>query len=470
MLQKLYLVIWKFRFVLIGAIVIGCIWGWQVAQQQSMFLVALDSNSGAVQWFQPLGPGKDFYSRGAIAAGGVLMLESAESSKPEQKFDTYRLQAFSAQSGVRLWTTQLNASAEETTDGFGYSLAANSVIQLEPTALYLQVGDKLRLLEPKTGQQRWEMKRPWYNAGERADLWLSLGVAATQERVTVVQSRSNPQLIQILDAATGKVLRQTPIPSTDSFTNFSQITQNDRQVFTTLRDRSINGARSDEATVIAYNTDTGQVQFRVPDQSYVNKLQAAGNLLQLSTNAVFDSKQPERKIEGRLVAIDAQTGRLRWQRLDSELNCFNYRSTWQADAQSVYLNCERRRNEQSSSTIVALSAQTGQIQWQSLISPNWHSDDVPMTMGARQLLLLRQARQDNRTQTQAIALDRQTGKLLWTVALFEKRALFFRSRLATERDQFFVTDMIPRWQLWLLRLNPQWYLNAAITPDAEPNR
>lgn len=469
MLKKLYSVIWKFKFVLMGAIVIAGIWGWQVAQQSSMMLVALDTNTGTVQWFQRLGSQKDFYSRGAIAAGGILVVESAESSVPEQKFDTYRLQAFSVQSGERLWNKQLNAPAEERTNGFGYSLAANSVINLDSTALYFQVGDELRSLEPKTGQQRWAIKRPWFNTGERADLWLSLGVAAAEQQVAVVQWRSKPQSIQVLDALTGKVLRQTPIPSANSFTNFSRITQSDRRVFTTLRSSSPDGSRSDESTVAAYNTNTGQVQFQTP-ASYINNLQATSKTLQLSTDTVSNSEPSKRQIEGRIVALEAQTGRSLWQRLNSELECFNYGSTWQADAQSVYLNCNRRRNEQNSSTIVALSAQTGQTQWQSLMSSNWHSADVPMTISAGQLLMLRQAKQGNRYQTQAIALDRQTGKLLWTVALFERRDLFFRSRLATDRDRFFVLDAIPRWQLWLLQLNRQWYLNSAIVPDLDSKR
>jgi outer membrane protein assembly factor BamB len=400
MLQKIYRVNWKFKLVLAGLIAVGGFWGWQVAQHRSMVLLALDTHTGTLQWFHVLGAWDDFYSRGPLVANGTVILESAESSAPQKRLDTYRLRAFSARSGEGLWARQVDAPATNTTTGFGYELASNSVVQLQSTALYLQSGDELRSLDLSTGQPRWSIRRPWFNNGERANLWLNLGIAATQQRVGVVFLDPQRQRIQFLDATTGRVLRQTPFPATDWLTNFSRIAQNDRTAFIT------NGSANEASRVItAYSLDTGQILFRQPFEGSINNVQATDKTLLLSTDVVSNPKQPDRRIEGQMVALNSQNGRLRWQRSNSQLQCVNYASTWQADSQSVYLNCDRRNHGiQGSSTIVALSTQTGEIRWQTVISPNRHSKDIPIAVSKRQLLTLRQVNQGERLQTQAIAL------------------------------------------------------------------
>ena len=458
--KRLYSRLWKFKFILAGVIVAGSLWGWQVAQQRSTTLVALDAGTGTVRWFQPIGAENEVYSPGAIADGDTVMLESATSSVPEKRFDTYRLQAFSAQSGSALWTKQLNASVRDTADGFGYSLASNSVISLQPKAVYFQAGNELQSLDPKTGQQNWMIKRPWFNTREKVIFWHGLGVATIEQKLAVLQLNSRQSLIEILDTATGKRLKQISITSTDEFTNYSRLTQTNGQIFVAGQVRS----KSDSSALTAYNAETGLVRFRIPFERVITDLRTSGGVLQLITDS---TKQPERRIEARMLMSDSQTGRSLWQHSESELDCFNFRffGTEEADTQSVYLHCNRRRNDRDSSTVVALLTQTGQTQWRSLISSDWHSDDTPLAIGTHQLFTLRRARQGSRFQTQAIALDRQTGKILWTVALFEERterSIFFRSRIAAEHDQVFILDNLPQWQLWFLRMNRRWYLNSAI--------
>lgn len=267
--------------------------------------------------------------------------------------------------------------------------------------------------------------------------------------------------MQFLDAATGRVLRQTPFPATDWLTNFSRVTQNDRNAFIT--NGSANGAN---LVITAYNMETGQILFRQPFEGSINNAQATGKTLLLSTDAVSTLEQPDRRIESQIVALDSQNGRLLWRRSNSQMQCYGYASTWQADSQWVYLNCNRPGHGfRGSSTIVALSTQTGEIRWQTVINPNHHSDDIPIAINERQLLTLRQINQGDTLQTQAIALDRQTGTVLWTHALFDTRARFFRSRLAANGNQFFLMDEIPRWQLWLLQMNRHWYLKRSITVE-----
>lgn len=178
MLQKTYRVNWKFKFALAILLAVGGFWGWQVAQKKSMVLLALDTRTGTVRWFHSFGAWDAFYSQGPLVTNGTVILESAESSTAEQRFDTYRLQAFSAQSGDGLWMKKVDSPAGNTAAGFGYELASNSVIQLQSTALYLQSGSELRSLDLSTGQPRWSIQRPWFTS-ERVNLWLNLGVAAT---------------------------------------------------------------------------------------------------------------------------------------------------------------------------------------------------------------------------------------------------------------------------------------------------
>ena len=462
MLQRLGSVIWKYKLILAGAIAAGGIWGWHVAQQRSATLVAFDTNTGTVQWFQALRSVDDFYSRGAIATNGTVVLSSAASSTPEQRFDTYQLQAFAVQSGDRLWSKHFNAPVGDETSGFGYLFAANPAINLQPTALYAQIGNELQALDSSTGQPRWAIERPWFNLNGRS-VWDGLGAAAAGQQLAVLQLNQRQRLLQTLDAATGKLLRQTTLPLNNLTTTRDRITYSDRRIFLETSGLIPLGNNSfqdsGQSTVIAYDLDRGQLQFRAPITGSINNLQAVGKTLQLSTELTLNPNGLERQV----LALELQTGQVLWRRSNAQLECFDFSYSWRVDARSVYLNCNRRHNGQDSSTIMALSAQTGQMQWQSLVSPNRHSRDLPSAISARQLLTFRQVGQGDRQQTQAIALDRQTGKLLWTVALFDDRYVnTFRSVVATDQDQFFVLDAIPQWQLWLLRLNRYWYLQQPI--------
>ncbi|MBC7970995.1 MAG: hypothetical protein H7Z11_12895, partial [Verrucomicrobia bacterium] len=69
------------------------------------------------------------------------------------------------------------------------------------------------------------------------------------------------------------------------------------------------------------------------------------------------------------------------------------------------------------------------------------------------------------SQTQAIALDRQTGKILWAFPLYDEKARYVGtagSVVAAEGDRFFMLDVLPRWQLWLLQVNRNWYVKQLL--------
>lgn len=464
MLQKLYSLTWT-KVILAGAIAAMGFWGWRGAQARSITLLAFDTRTGAVQWFQPLGADKDFFSRGAVAAGDTVILESAESSAPPKRSDLYRLQAFSVQTGDHLWTQPLDASLENAEVGRGYEFASNSMVDLQPTALYWQVGDELRSLDPTTGRQRWSIQRRWFNHDPNGSrIWLHLGVAATEQQIAVLQlasQQSSRQQLRILDAATGKLQRSISPPASDFVTNYGRMKQANHRVFTVGSDARQNLPSNERQSFLtAYALDIGKVGFRIPISGDISNLQIAGKSLILT----HDSPKPE--VPSRIMALDSQTGRLLWQRLNRELKCRDYEATWQADAQWVYLNCNLNPGSSpEASTIVALSAATGEVRWQTPINPNRHSEDWHMTISTGQVLLLNSAGQGNKSQDQVVALDRQTGKRLWTVALFGKRDSFFRDRIATNRNRLLITDDIPQWQIWLLQLNRGWYWNREIVAE-----
>ncbi len=459
---------WQYKLVFAIALIAAGTWGVQVGQHRSATLLALDTNTGKVRWFQPLRSAKDFYSRGAIAANGTVVLGSAESSTPKQRYDTYRVSTFDAQSGKPQWTTQLNSPVEGVTDSIGYWFASNLEIDLQPTALYAQMGDELRSFDPRTGQQRWAIKRPWLNAKDRS-LRFGLGIAATEQLLAVLQLGQDDRQLQVIDAKTGKVLRQTSIAFKPLESTSNRITAGNRLAFleTSGQIRVGDNAFLDngQSTLTAYDLNTGQVRFRVPITGTINHLQAADKTLQLSTDSVYDftSNPSKVKTDAYLMGLDLQTGRVLWQRSKKQINCQDFTWSLGVDTESVYLNCDRGQGYRGASTIVALSARTGQTQWETSMSLKSYSEHIPSVIGARQLLTFRRVSQGDRSQTQAIALDRQTGRLLWNVALFNADYVdAFRSQVATDQDKVFVLDALPQWQLWLLRLNQDWYVNPAI--------
>ncbi|MGG6263978.1 PQQ-binding-like beta-propeller repeat protein [Leptolyngbya sp. AN03gr2] len=456
---------WQYKLVLGIALITGGVWTVHVGQRRSATLLALDTNTGKIQWFRPLRSEKDFYSRGAIASNGTVVLGSAESSQPEQRSsNTYRISAFDAQSGNPLWTTQLNSPVDDA-DRIGYWFASTYSLDLQPNAVYAQMGEELRSLDPRTGEIRWSIKRPWLNANDQP-LRFGLGIAATEQTLAVLQLERNQNLLQVIDPETGKLIRQTAIAFDKLESTSNRITMANRSVFLETSGLIPSGKDSflpsGQATLTAYNLDTGQIRYRVPISGAINNLQAVGQTIQISTDPVFDFKNSDVKVGNQLIGLDLETGRVLWKKVDNQLKCTDFVWSWRVDAESVYITCKRPKEK--SSTIVSLSAQTGQIQWQTLVSPNQHSAEVPGAIADRQFLTFRRVQ----SQLQAIALDRQTGKLLWSKALFSSQDLpymdSFRATVATDQDKVFVLDAVPQWQLWLLSLNRDWYLNPSIEP------
>lgn len=456
---------WQYKLLLGIALIAGGTWAVWNGLQQSATLLALDTNTGKIQWFQPLGLAKDFYSRGAIASNNTVVLGLAESSTPGRRADDiYRIRAFDVRSGNPLWMTELKPPVDGVTETIGYWFASTYAIEVQPNAVYAQIGDELRSLDPRSGQIRWAIKRPWLNASDRP-LRFGLGLAATEQSLAVLQLGQRQRFLQTIDPNTGKVIRQTTIAFQKLESTSQRITAGDRLAFLETSGLIPSGdgfLSSGQATLTAYNLDTGQVKFRVPIVGQLINLQTVGQTLQLSTDVVLNFKGNSAiRYDRQFMGLDLQTGRVLWQRAEGQLNCYESSRAWRVDAESVFLYCNRRQNKRDSTTILSLSTRTGQTQWQTLVSPNRFSEETPSAIAPRQFLTFRRVSGANQSQLQAIALDRLSGKLLWSKALFGDRMDQFRSQVATDQDKMFVFDSVPQWQLWLLGINRDWYLNRA---------
>jgi outer membrane protein assembly factor BamB len=456
---------WKIALLSGGLILTGWL-GWRyAASQQIVTLIALNANTGQLEWMHPFSVSSDSFSKGPIAADGKILVGFHErSSDSKKRTKSYQLQALDAKSGKQLWVYRPAGKY----DPLKIEIYPSVVFQNQQ--IYIQGGNELRSLDPATGQQIWAIQRPWFKPPD-PDSISSLGLVALPKQVIVIGANKKERSLQWLDPKTGKLQRQISFSLDQLTTTRDLITADDRSVFLATKELIQTGPNSYDdsgrTAVIAYDLKTGQRRFRteVTDSGGIEDLQARPDGLQIWSYGYYDSKQLKFRADGSYLAIQANTGSILWRRFTQELLCPITGYSWQVDSESVYLHCGRRQVADSedspkSSTIVALSTQTGQLKWKYLASPDNYSMFFPSALSPKQFLTFRKVEVGNDAQTQAIALDRQTGKLLWSFAPYTTPYMTTSpQRVATEGDRFFMLDLIPRWQVWLLQANPNWYLN-----------
>lgn len=452
---------WK--VALLGGAVALLGWlGWRYADQRRPTLLALNTQTGKLQWAHSL-LADATYSKGPIAGDGKVLLDFCRSTS-EQRCGIYQLQVFDAQAGRLLWSDRIEGRSTP------FQLATNQSALLQHKQLYFQIEDKLLSLNPATGVQRWAIPRRWFFAN--ADVWYGMGLVSRPNALTILNSNGKQQFLQTLDSKTGKVLQQTPRSLNKRTATKNLLTANDRSLFLETSgsvpaespNTSFDGGTS---TVIAYDLKTLQPRFRIDIQGDLSHLQVAGNTLQIRTYDRYDRKTQTFVATGGVLAVSTTSGQRLWQKNTAQLGCREDDYSWRVNTDTVYLNCRNGRvlNGSQESKIVALSAQTGQVKWQTQISPDRYSDDLPAVVSAQQYLTFRYVLKTKVGQTQAIALDRQTGKILWAFPLYDEKARYvdtFGSVVAAEGDLSFMLDVLPRWQLWLLQVNRNWYVKQLL--------
>jgi outer membrane protein assembly factor BamB len=304
-----------------------------------------------------------------------------------------------------------------------------------------------------------------------------MGLVARSDKLAMLLELGNRQRsLQILDPKTGKLQRQATIKIPNLETTRDTIATNDRTVFLETSellpgDKPNEFRSGNTQTLTGYDSKTLQPRFR-KDIKGGSILQmepipqsggfANGNILILEHDIEIGLSTEDGKT---FLAIDANTGRLLWRKTGSQLNCFGRAMRrYRADADNVYFDCGRATlSSYKDSRVVALSIKTGSIRWQTKLSAPSGEDDSPTAMNERQYITFGNVSKTDTRQIQAVALDRQTGKLLWVFPLFDNNMQFrFRDIVAADGDRFFTLDVLSRWQLWLLQMNINWYAKQPI--------
>ncbi len=443
---------WQIGLLGIGFIVVGVL-GWKYATQPTVTLLALNTRSGKLIWVHPVTP-ELFFSRGAVAAEDKVLLNFCTQSETKNCDRAY-LQALDAQSGQMLWTYQPNR--DESAD----EIVSNLAVVWQHHQLYIQVDNELRSLNPATGQQQWAIQRPWFTPRVVGD---GLGLAIRPDEVSFIQLGNRQRMIQSLNPKTGRVVEQFAVSLPPLTATRDLIAQSDHHLFLETSGLTPSGVDgffdTGLSAITAYDFKTGQVRFRRTIVGTIKDMQGRPNRLyiNLPNDVIYRPNLEPIFQRGSFLALDG-AGQVLWQKGKETFNC-NSGDVWTMDADSLYLTCAQKVKK-GASLVVALDAATGKVKWQVQTSPNRYSEFLPMALTNSALITFRQ-KTDDRQATRIIGLDRTTGKLLWKFALYDDRFVdSFRSVVSTQGERLFVLDVLPRWQIWLVQWQKGWWLNQA---------
>ncbi len=372
----------------------------------------------------------------------------------------YQIQVFDARSGKLLWSKRPSGKYDP------YQVASNSANVIQTDRLYLQLEHELQAINLATGLELWKTPRRWFD--DRKGIWYGMGSVSGPDLLAILKIDRRQRLLQTLDPKIGKLRQQATITIPELATTRDLIAANDRTLFIETSGLIPAGRQnsffdSGTAIVTAYDRQTLQPSFRTSIKSGgIYQMEAIGDSLVVG-NYGFRDLKTKQLLVGSLLGMDAKTGRVRWQKTSNQLNCYQYRTKqYQMDADTVYVECGRipdQLDAKQNSRIVALSTQTGVVKWQTQLSDEFLMSYSPAAMNDRQYLTFRRIKQAAAIQTQAVAIDRQTGKLLWAFPMFDREAVdSWRATVAAQGDRFFYLDRLPLWQIWLLQLNPNWYV------------
>jgi len=280
-----------------------------------------------------------------------------------------------------------------------------------------------------------------------------LGASIVQmgDRVAILTGQLNQAAtIQAVSATTGQRLWATALRDriTTSKTTLDAATRN---YLLRHNDHVIHIAPTNRLTVLA--ATTGKIQFELEGQFLGRTVVYENAIYQFGPEAI--------------AAYDLTTGKSLWRRPNSvSKQTITDVLMGALEAETVYTRSYQFPVSASLATpgtvtLEALDAQTGKLRWQKQFPHPGGIDlavtPVPSAIGVT--AVVGQTSSDP-TALQLVTLDRQTGATRWTFPLriaAQHRPVRIYGLLGSNHKQVFVRDYAPRFRHWLARLNPNWH-------------
>jgi outer membrane protein assembly factor BamB len=477
----------KFRFWqwgLAGCAAALAVWfGWRYASQKVPVLLALYTETGQVSWLQQLPT--SVLSRGPLISDNKVLLDSCryptEQDDESQSCRVYDLRLLDLQSGKVLWSRSFTP-----TKSLASTLAWSESILFEHGQILVQVDGQLHALDVSTGKTRWSVQRRWLSDIVNGEIQAStsgLGVLSIpdQKQFVIQQLQTGRRIVQILDANTGKLVRQFAIPL-DKLTSIDEdFATNHRSLFVRTsgllpsNQEPNTFSSSGRSTLTAYDLQTGKIQFRQNIVGEIPDAQAVQNRLNLWLETPINS-QASAGLERFFWVIDSNSGKVLWRKNLRQANCSIMGQPARMMPEAIYTICLLRAGtnlagQAQDTKVIALQVESGQLKWQSSLGnePNpmdkYFSidEDFPITLNPKSLFTFRELNsppsKQRPNQFQVLALDRQTGLRQWDFTWFEDDSWSYKfKRLAANQDHLVFLNRLPLWQIWLLNFNSAWYI------------
>jgi outer membrane protein assembly factor BamB len=312
--------VWRIGF-LGAAFAIAGIFVWQYADRRISTLLALDTDTGKLDWVHPVSPDL-FFSRGAIAAEGKVLVNFCTQS---ERIDCDRayLQALDVKSGKVLWKYQPSYD-ESAYDA--YDIVMNPSVVFQHNQLYIQVGQELRSLDPSSGQQRWAIQRPWF--APPGGVQSGLGLVTHSDGMTLIRTNKHQRILQSLNPQTGALVRQFTFQIPQLGTTQDLIAASENNLY--LEQSKLTAAASGEffetgqSSITPYDLKTDKAQFYRTIPGPVERMLATQNRLYISTFDYTSHSSPPAPVShgGKVLALEGNSGRVLWQKSKEQFNCF----------------------------------------------------------------------------------------------------------------------------------------------------
>jgi outer membrane protein assembly factor BamB len=398
-------------------LVSGCAACWWLATTNDARIFALHVQTGDVAWSAELPSGTRMVGNPTVAHGRVL-LSTAGPEPLGGSTDRWRLAAYDAASGRRLWQHEPPPERQRNINAASMGLTSPYVTD-DHIFVRVETSDAstLQVLDAATGREIWSVERVAFGHYSR-----HVDIVVSQGRV-LVPIRSDTDLsVRAFHERDGAELWSVDLGAADfPRTDLGPLlAASDDTFYVSLADG-----------VVALDASNGSERFRIgitPGESVGQVTLVDGQLLRLNGRHSID-------------AYDPQTGHHRWNyrspfgEIGGVLRSFGARDGLLA----VYCACDTERDRRSG-WLLGVDSSTGAERWRALVDAYMDIyQDIPVVGGG---LVLTGSEQGD-----VVARSATDGSVRWRMP--RDRGQF----VATNGAFVYVTDRAIRWQHWLIQFN-----------------